>query len=196
MSEKLIRRSYIPPSQHLTTREEENGDRFVEGYFIVYEEVTELFPGVYEKIARGAADESVAKNDVRCLYNHNDDFVLGRKLSGTAAFMADEKGVFGKVKINTEDHAAMDVYARVKRGDIPGCSYGYWPTKEHYEVMEDGSDLWVEDVVDVVELSICVFPQYEQTDIEARKADYSKRKEESLERRKVRAKKRLEDLNA
>ena len=72
---------YIP-IKDVKTRAEDNGDLYVSGYFAVFGSDYELWPGATESIAPGAFDESIT-GDVRALWNHNDDIVLGRTGAGT-----------------------------------------------------------------------------------------------------------------
>lgn len=72
---------YIP-LERMETRADENGELYLEGYFAVFNAVYELWPGATESIAPGAFDDSVS-DDVRALYNHNIDIVLGRTSAGT-----------------------------------------------------------------------------------------------------------------
>ena len=182
-SNLVLRRSYMPLQVPLTTREEENGEKIIEGYFVVYNQITNLWGDIFEKVAPGAGDKSLKENDIRCLYNHNSDIPLGRMSAKTAEFFSDEKGIFGRVKINPNDQEANDIYERVKRGDITGCSYGYWPIKETYEETEDGT-IWTVEEANIIEMSICTFPQYDQTEITARAAEYTREKGQALSRRK------------
>ena len=69
------------PMDKMETREED-GRLYLEGYFAVFNSTYELWPGATESIAPGAFDESVS-DDVRCLYNHNSDLVLGRTTART-----------------------------------------------------------------------------------------------------------------
>ncbi|MBQ1317561.1 MAG: HK97 family phage prohead protease, partial [Lachnospiraceae bacterium] len=64
--------------QDVTTRSDDNGEIYLEGLFAVYDSVYHVYPGATESIARGAFAESI-NGDVRALYNHNSDIVLGRK---------------------------------------------------------------------------------------------------------------------
>lgn len=192
--EMMIRRSFVPNAQRLTTRDDGDGGKVIEGYFVVYNEIIELWPGVKEKVAPGAGDDSLRDNDYRVLYNHNSDYPLGRKSAATAFFKSDSKGIYGEVKINENDSAALDAWARVDRGDITGCSYGYFPLSESYEECEDGSIIWTIEKADIREFSVCTFPQYEQTEIEARSKEYLTIRKGSVKSRKEKAKKRLEEI--
>ena len=89
------------PMDKMETREE-NGDLYLEGYFSVFNAIYDLWPGATESIAPGAFDESVT-DDVRCLYNHNSDLVLGRTAARTLELRQDSRGLWGRVQINREE---------------------------------------------------------------------------------------------
>lgn len=184
------RRAYT--AGKLQTREE-NEDRYIEGYFAVFCQETEIWNGWYEQIAIGAFANSLKNNDIRCLFNHDSGFVLGRKSAGTLELREDSYGLFGKVKINASDRQAMDVYARVERGDISGCSFGFMPAAEEYEEKEDGTH-WIVKEADTSEVSIVTFPAYPQTEIQARKKDAEQNRKNRVERQKAELKKRLEEI--
>lgn len=159
--------------QDVTTRSDENGDLFLEGLFVVYDSVYDVYPGATESIARGAFSESV-NGDVRALYNHNTDIVLGRTSAGTLELRDTDKGLWGRIKINPKDTDAMNAYARVQRGDLTGCSFGFDIPKDGEEITqnEDGTVHFTIKRVDPLwEVSPCVFPAYEATHISARGRD-------------------------
>lgn len=182
---------------NLATREEQNGDKYIEGYFVVFNQETELWDGVFEKIHPNALDESLANNDIRCLFNHQSGAVLGRVSADTLKCTVDEHGLYAKVKINANDSMAMDVYARVQRKDISGCSFGFTPISEDYTIDDDNNIHWTVQKADVIEISVCTFPAYPQTEISARKADFReimRATETNISRRKSVLKERIEKL--
>lgn len=152
----------------VSTRSAEDGSPILEGYFVRYDDIYKITEGATESIARGAFDESI-KGDVRALYNHNHDIVLGRTSAGTLTLENREAGLWGCIKINPKDTQAMDAYERILRGDVSGCSFGFDVEKESTEVKEDGSVHWtIEKVNPLYEVSPCVFPAYEHTSVMAR----------------------------
>ena len=52
----------------LKTRAQDDGKKYIEGYFVVYNQETELWPGWFEQIAAGALDDSLKDNDIQNLY--------------------------------------------------------------------------------------------------------------------------------
>lgn len=176
-----------------TTRAEPDGKLYIEGYFAVFAQETELWPGWFEQIAPGAFDNSLTGNDIRCLFNHETGFVLGRAGAGTLALRADRYGLWGSVEVNQADRQAMDVYARVQRGDISGCSFGFDPISESTEQRADGFHTTVTEA-DTIEVSVCTFPAYPQTEVQARKRDFEQTTARAFAARKTDIKKRLEAI--
>lgn len=180
-------------TSELKTRAEGDSDRYIEGYFAVFNQETELWEGGFEKIATGAFDNSIKNNDIRCLFNHDSGFVLGRSASGTLELRTDAHGLYGRVKLNPNDRQAMDVYARVERGDISGCSFGFNIISEQTE--DRGNNfLWTINEADTHEVSICTFPAYPQTEIQARQKDMEQSKARRIKQRKAELKKKLEGI--
>lgn len=187
------RHSYFKNEIKIRAENEEESGMYIEGYFTVFNQKTELWNGWYEQIAVGAMDNSVKNNDIRCLFNHESGNVLGRMSSGTLEVKTDDYGLWGKVKINENDKMAMDVYARVQRGDISGCSFGFYSTSESY--VEKGDDIiWTVEEADTIEISVCAFPAYKQTEIEARKKNSESKNKRRIEKRKEEVKKRIGEL--
>lgn len=184
------RHAYFPGK--LTTRAEpEGGKRYIEGYFAVFDEEIELWPGEFEQIAPGAFANSLRDNDIRCLFNHERGFVLGRMAAGTLELREDDHGLWGRVEINEADRSAMDVYARVQRGDISGCSFGFYPKQEELE-RRDETCHWTVTEADTFEVSVCTFPAYPATEIEARQRARKQDATERMARQRRALKERLE----
>ncbi|WP_256869669.1 HK97 family phage prohead protease [Bacillus sp. CDB3] len=175
------RTSYLE-SQFRTGEQEEK--LYLEGYFIRYNAETELFPGVYEEVDKRAVANSIANNDIRCLFNHDTGVVLGRAGNKTLELRSDEIGLYGKVEINRNDPEAMAIYARIERGDINACSFGFFPIKEDVETRDDGTTKFILREIDLFEISAVTFPAYPQTDIAAREKDIESMKKQKLEQRK------------
>jgi HK97 family phage prohead protease len=149
----------------------------IEGYFVVFGVETELFPGAFEEIAPQALDKTM-DNDIRALTNHNTTLVLGRNKNDTAKFNLDKTGLFSSITINPKDSDAVNTHARVERGDVSQCSFGFNIVKEEVEERADGTIKWLITEIDLHEVSVCTFPAYEQTGVQARHADFEQRQEQ------------------
>ena len=184
MNKELSKRTAIFDSEFKTRAVEDK--KIIEGYFVVYNERTELWPGVYEEISDKALLSSLETNDIRCLFNHDSNIVLGRTGNNTLTLTSDDYGLKGAVEINEndrEDNQALDIYHRIERGDISSCSFGFFPTKETRHDEEDGSVRYVVEEGNIIEVSPVAFPAYPTTQIEARKSQLEK-SNEAFERRK------------
>lgn len=168
MSERRKVSSFL---QKFETRSEENGDMYISGYFSVFNSPYEMWKDVTEMISPGAFSNTLG-DDIRCLVDHDTKVVLGRTKAGTLKLKQDKKGLWGEVKINPNDQEAVNVYERVKRGDIDQCSFGFDILDE--EFVSDGSDggKWIIKDVKLYEVSIVTFPAYEETYVNARKKDF------------------------
>ena len=151
---------------------ESGSEKIIEGYFIVYNQQTEIYRNFFEEIRAGACAESLVTNDVCALYNHNNSFIMGRKSAGSLTLRDDSYGVFGIVRVNSNDTEALNVYERVKRGDIRGCSFGFLPEVEEYQELDKNVVKCVVKKANVREISICPFPAYPQTQISARQQGF------------------------
>ena len=163
----------------------------IEGYFAVFNSTYDMGLGMSESIAPGAFSRTIS-NDVRALTNHDTTLVLGRTKVGTLELKEDSRGLWGHIDINPNDADAMNLYERVKRGDVDQCSFGFDIREEDTEVFENGDVHWTIKDVELYEVSCCTFPAYEETGIQARsaqKAELNRRKSEAwAERMKERVK--------
>lgn len=155
---------------------------YIEGYFAVFDSPYELWEGATEIIKPGAFDGCLSQ-DVRALINHDSTLVLGRTKSGTLTLKTDSRGLWGSIRINRDDTDAMNLYARVQRGDVDQCSFGFEIERETFVDLGNGSIRWeIEKVNPLYEVSVCTFPAYEETAVSARKQQL-----EEIQRRQVQA---------
>lgn len=163
----------------VTRTRDDDGNPIIEGYFVVFDGIYEIGPGMTESVDRGAFDETLG-DDIRVLVDHDTRLVLGRTAAGTADISVDDHGVFARVKINPNDSDAMNAHARVERGDVSQGSFGFEILSEDAEFKEDGSVHWTIMRVRLFELSVVTFPAYEDTDVSARAAQ----RDEIVQKRK------------
>lgn len=118
-----------------------------------------------EKIAPGAFSKSIVNDDVRALFNHNPDYVLGRNKAGTLIMHEDEKGLW--VEIDPPDtQFARDLVTSISRGDISQMSFGFEIIKEERQKGENGEpDLFELREVKLWDVSPVTFPFYKETDV-------------------------------
>ena len=89
---------------------------------------------------------------------------------------------------------AMNLYERVRRGDVTQCSFGFDILKEKTEWRDDGSVKWILEKVKLYEVSVCTFPAYEGTGVQARHDEVKQHQERQLEQRKKEVKERIKNV--
>ena len=171
---------------------EENGERYIAGYFATFGGVYELWPGATESIDPHAFDETL-DDDIRALIDHETRLVLGRNKAGTLELRVDAFGLWGRIEINPDDTDAMNLYARVQRGDVSQCSFGFDILQEETDIHKDGSVHWTIKKVKLWEVSCVTFPAYKDTSISARKAQYEQIRQRQVEAWRALMKERLEN---
>lgn len=169
----------------------EDGENLsIEGYFAVFNSNYDIGYGMSESIAPGAFDGTLS-DDVRALINHDTTLVLGRTAAHTLELRQDERGLWGRIAINPNDSDAMNLYNRVKRGDVNQCSFGFDILEEDTESRGDDEIHWTIKSVKLYEVSCCTFPAYEETSIAARQRDAEELKKRALEAWKEKQRQRL-----
>lgn len=167
-------------SEFQTRADEGTGDLYISGYFSVFNSNYEIWPGATESVSPEAFDGALS-DDIRCLIDHETRLVLGRNKAGTLDLKTDSRGLWGEVKVNQKDQDAMNLYERVKRGDVNQCSFGFEILDEEFE--DRGTEVhWTIKKVKLYEVSVVTFPAYDETEVSARKQDYraiQKRKHEA-----------------
>ena len=148
----------------------------IEGYFSVFNSDYPLWPGATEQVAPGAFAKSLAGDygecDVRALANHDTTLVLGRTTAGTLTLREDAHGLYGTIQINEQDTDAMNLYARVQRGDVDQCSFGFDIKRETFVDLGGGKCRWeIEEVDPLYEVSVCTFPAYTERSVSSCKQD-------------------------
>lgn len=171
---------------------EDNGQKILAGYFAVFDGYY-YFGEDAERIDPHAFDNWRNK-DVRRLTNHDDTLVLGRTTAGTLTLKIDAHGLYGEIIINENDRRALDTYYRVQRGDVTQCSFGFEIVEEYAEERENGGLMWVITDINLYEVSVCTFPAYEDTVINARAKDAQAMRDKKIEAWKKAALERLRGL--
>lgn len=171
------------------TRADDSGKLYISGYFAVFNSEYELWPAAVETVAETAFDEALSA-DIRCLIDHETRLVLGRNKAGTLTLKTDSRGLWGEVEVNQKDQDAMNLYERVKRGDVDQCSFGFDILDEEF-VDRGDSVKWIIKKVKLYEVSVVTFPAYEETSVSARKKQLGEEKKRSLEAWKQRTLKKL-----
>ena len=173
---------------------DDGGELRIEGYFAVFNSNYDIWPGASESVAPGAFSETLG-GDIRALIDHETMYVLGRNQAGTLELREDSHGLWGSVLINPNDQDAMNLYARVQRGDVNQCSFGFDILDEETEYRDNGDVHWTIKAVKLYEVSVCTFPAYAETSVQARKDDYQRIIERENEKWRAEMRNKLKEAN-
>lgn len=148
---------------------ESDGGTCIEGHAAVFDSWSETLGGIFpfkEKVRKGAFAESIGKDDIRALFNHDPNYVLGRNRAGTLELVEDEVGL--RVRITPPDTSwARDVTTSIRRGDISQMSIGFVVEDDQWS-SKDGIDTRELKKVRLFDVSPVTFPAYTATDVGVR----------------------------
>lgn len=139
------------------------------GHAALFNTLSQDLGGFREQIAPGAFAESVMKDDVRALWNHNPDHILGRNVAKTLTLSEDARGLL--MEIDPPDtQLARDLMVSIKRGDVSQMSFAFSvkPNGQNWGKDEDGKVVRTLTNVRLYDVSPVTYPAYTQTDVALR----------------------------
>jgi len=151
-------------------RVDKRGKPTISGHAAVFNQLSEDLGGFREKIRPGAFSNALRTSDVRALWNHDPNFVLGRAKNHTLELSEDETGLAVRI-LPPNTTFASDFLESIDRGDVDQMSFGF-------RVVPDIGDRWskadggilreIISVDDLFDVSPVTFPAYPATDVQAR----------------------------
>ena len=148
-------------------RVENKETREVVGYASVFNSLSENLGGFREKIDERAFD-GVLENDVRALFNHNPDLILGRSTAGTLSLSVNDKGL--EYRFTTpETTYGNDLMVSLDRGDITQSSFGFIVEEDDWGQDEEGNTIrTIKKVSRLLDVSPVTYPAYPEAKIAQR----------------------------
>lgn len=159
----------------------------VSGHAAVYNRWSVDLGGFKERVLPGAFQKSLGVSDVRALFNHDPNYVMGRTASGTLELSDQSSGL--KFDCEPPDTQTMRdlVLTPLGRGDISQCSFSFqvrgdqlWDpagpipagTGSVWRSPRKDGGLYERDLLDLelFDVSVVTFPAYPQTDASVRSA--------------------------
>jgi len=173
MDKNMERRSVTLKELRIDTAADgESKEPQIIGYASVFDSWSEELGGIFpfrEKVLPGAFVDSIVHDDIRALFNHDPNFVLGRNKAGTLELAEDQKGLL--VKITPPDTQwAKDLLVSIRRGDITQMSFGFIVLEDIWQESE-GVDIRELLKVKLFDVSPVTFPAYSQTECDIRSAE-------------------------
>lgn len=158
----MERRTY---TAEVRVKKSDDGKRTITGHAAVFNSLSEPLGGFREKIAPGAFKGTLTA-DVRALWNHDPNHVLGRTTSGTLRLSEDERGL--AIELDAPDtQMARDLIVLMERGDVSQMSFGFRTIDDAWE-KKDGENVRTLKKVELFDVSPVTFPAYTETDVAVR----------------------------
>lgn len=147
--------------------------RKLAGYAAVFNTEAVIGGAWREEVAPGAYAKTVSEHDIRALWNHDPNVVLGRNKAGTLRLWEDAHGL--NVEIAPPDNEwGRPVLEAVKRGDVTGMSIAFRAVKQEWVHPPEGSRELPKRTIreaKLYEVSPVTFPAFENTTIGVRSHD-------------------------
>ena len=148
----------------LRSTQTEDGKRQVRGHGAVYDSRSEDLGGFREIIAKGAFDKAV-NDDIRALFNHDPNQILGRTTAGTLKVSTDERGLAYELVLPDTSYA-KDLAVNLDLGNITQSSFAMTVKRDRWEEEEDGTILrTILEVENLYDVSPVTYPAYQEADV-------------------------------
>jgi len=136
----------------------------ITGYAAVFDQWADIGGWFRERVKKGAFTKSIKESDVRALWNHNENYVLGRNRSGSLKLWEDDTGLAVEIDpIPTQ--WADDLLKSMRRGDVNQMSFGFVVNKQDLDYENDERTLVDVSLFDV---SVVTYPAYPTTTAQVR----------------------------
>jgi HK97 family phage prohead protease len=131
-----------------------------------------------ESVAPGAFRKTIKEADIRALWNHDPNIILGRNKAGTLKLSEDETGLL-TIITPPDNEWGRPIMDAVKRGDVSGMSIAFQVIKEQWERPAKKKDAneprerpkrTIKEA-QLFDVSPVTFPAFPQTDVAARSAE-------------------------
>jgi HK97 family phage prohead protease len=144
----------------------EDAQRDMGGYAAVFNSPTVIAGYFREQIAPGAFSDAIKNCDVRALFNHDANFVIGRNVAKTLVLTEDDRGLTWRATPPATSWA-RDLAVSIDRGDISGCSFSFVPSVEEWDY---AGDMPLRTIMrcDLYDVSAVTYPAYEDTSVALR----------------------------
>jgi HK97 family phage prohead protease len=135
------------------------------GYAALFGTETVIAGEFRERLQRGCFAESIARDDIRALLDHDPGRVLGRTSAGTLRLEEDAIGLQFSLDLDSTTPSGQEAAGTVGRQDVSQCSFGFSVTSEEWR--DDGQALPLRIITGVrlFEISLVAWPAYDQTSV-------------------------------
>jgi HK97 family phage prohead protease len=154
----------------------------VEGYAAKFNQIT-VIDGYFKEVILPGFFDDVLNDDVRCLKNHDPNFILSRSINGagTLNLTVDEIGL--KYSYETPNITyAKDLQQSIELGDVSQSSFSFIAKNENWQVSDGEMD--VRELIKcdrLFDVSPVTFPAYADTTVAKRSLENYKEKNKNTD---------------
>ena len=142
------------------------------GYAALFNTASDDLGGFTEVITPGAFKNAIPKSDIRALFNHDPNFVMGRNKAGTLTVAEDTRGL--SMEVTPPDvQWVRDLLVSVERGDIDQMSFGFRVAKggDEWLYTDDAVTRTITEIEELFDVAVVTYPAYPDTDVAVRSLD-------------------------
>ena len=158
----------------------DGSEAVISGYASIFDRSSQVLGGGFvEQIKRGAFTKTLqergtqtSRDDIKALFNHSTDLVLGSKRAGTLKLSEDSKGLHYEVKLDLDITHHRSAFKMIERGDVTNSSFGFDVIEERWSVPERSDDPVLREVLEtrLYEVSPTPFPAYQDSSVTAERS--------------------------
>jgi uncharacterized protein len=151
----------------LEVRSEEGTEsRMIAGSAALFNSESEKLGWFYERIEPGAFD-GVMDDDVRALFNHDPNLILGRTKSGTLRLQKNDSGLMYEID-PPDTSVARDLAVSIARGDVSQSSFAFEVGEDRWEMDGEKEVRVIVRINRLYDVSPVTYPAYADTSVAKR----------------------------
>lgn len=162
--------------------QEEGQPSTIVGYGSVFDSRSDLLFGSFREVIKPGAFDRVLNDDVRALFNHDPNFILGRTRAGTLSLSVDDKGLRYDITAPETQTIRDLVLAPMVRGDINQSSFAFRVARDGDRWYQDDEGVVVREINEIsrlLDVSPVTYPAYQAADSAVRSLEAWKEAQES-----------------
>ena len=164
MKNELERRNL---NETVELRMTDEGKRTLTGYASRFNTFSQNLGGFVEVVDQAAFNQTIGEADIRALFNHDMNHVIGRLSAETLRLTVDDVGLRYEIDL-PDTSAGRDLAVSVERRDVTGSSFGFRTIADTWGETPDGFPLRTLMVVALRDVGPVTFPAYLSNDVALR----------------------------
>lgn len=132
---------------------------YVEGYASVFNKRSGNLGGFVEKVKNTAFNRTLEQADVRALWNHDPQYLLGRTSAKTLNLSVDNNGLYYRSLLPNTSYA-KDLAELLERRDVRESSFTFFKVQDEWDLTEEGYPQRSLIEVGLIDVAPVTFPAY------------------------------------